>query len=226
MTLAALAAPGTTRRPPPPRPDRESSHALLMRDSAFPSHSQAGDGPSMPRSAAEPKGARHARGLDGAAPVWPPPSPRLRRAGPHGTIRQHHQKHQGFSGFYALGAKVPPACHPLQANKIKRLSHQEPTMAPSDKPLVPSKTMCRQPLSATLAAVLLSCRPTLGLPPTPLSFDLFPPTGARSAAGQQNPCAKSCHRGADFVSISKRIPMRYTPGFASADTQNPRYGPV
>ena len=43
----------------------------IPRDSAFPSHSQAGDGPSTPRSEAEPKGARHARGLDGAAPVWP-----------------------------------------------------------------------------------------------------------------------------------------------------------
>ena len=170
----------------------------------------------MPRSAAEPKGARHARGLDGTAPVWPP----------HGASHRHQQKHQRYSRLNASGAKLPPACHPLQANKIKRLSHREPTMAPSERPLVPSKTMCRQPLSATLAAVLLSCPPKVPSPPRPLSCDHLLLSAATGAAAKQNPRTKSRRRRADSASILEGIPMRFTPGFTSADTQNPRYGPV
>ena len=192
----------------------------IPRDSAFQAHSQAGDGPSMPRSAAEPTGARHARGLDGTAPVWPPPSPRLRRAGPHGTIRWHHQKYQRFSGFYALGATLPPACHPLQANKISRLRASQPTMAPSDKPLVPLKTMCRQPLSHIRVAVLLSCPPKVPPPPPPISFSNWP-RPAQPRAKNTSPERRS---RAGFTSPNTQNPRARTsiqaPGFASADRQN------
>ena len=55
----------------------------IPRDSAFQTHSQAGDGPSMPRAKRAAR-ARIARGLDGAAPVWPP----------HGASHRHQQKLQ------------------------------------------------------------------------------------------------------------------------------------
>jgi len=163
----------------------------------------------MPRSAAEPKGARHARGLDGTAPVWPP----------HGASHRHQQKHQRYSRLNASGAKLPPACHPLQANKIKRLSHREPTMAPSERPLVPSKTMCRQPLSATLAAVLLSCPPKVPMPPRPISFAHAPLAAAHRAADSAEPHQKSCGRHADSMLIQMRVPMRFTPGFDAVERQ-------
>ena len=44
----------------------------IPRDSAFQALSQAGDVPSMPRSAAKPKGAAQPCGLDGAAPRLAP----------------------------------------------------------------------------------------------------------------------------------------------------------
>ena len=159
------------------------------RDSAFQTHSQAGDGPSMPRAKRAAR-ARIARGLDGAAPVWPP----------HGASHRHQQKHQGFSGFYALGATLPPACHPLKANKIKRLSQREPTMAPSAKPVVPSKTMCRQPLSHIRVAVLLSCPPKVPMPPPPISCDHLPLTAVTGAAARQ----KTRRRSVDLVPDSRR----------------------
>jgi len=73
----------------------------IPRDSAFQTLSQAGDGRSMPRTPAlsrgKPKGARNARGLDGADPVWPLA----------GAIHRHHQKYQGFSGLNEVGATRP-----------------------------------------------------------------------------------------------------------------------
>ncbi len=164
------------------------------RDSAFQALSQAGDGPSMPRSAAEPKGARHARGLDGAAPVWPP----------RGTIHRHQQKHQRFSGLNAVGAKVPPACHPLPPNKIKRLRSRQPSVAPSQTPLVPGFSMCRQPLSHIRVAVLLSCPPKVPMPPRTISRAHLLPTDAIRAADSANPYQKTSGQRADSAPDSRR----------------------
>jgi hypothetical protein len=65
---------------------------------------------------------------------------------------------------------------------------------------VPCFSMCRQPLSATLAAVLLSCPPKVPMPPPPISCDHLPLTAVTGAAARQ----KTRRRSVDLVPDSRR----------------------
>lgn len=104
---------------------------------------------------------------------------------------------------------VPPRRHQQTPSTFNALQEERPTMAPSRPPVVPCFSMCRQRLTATLGAVLLSCRPTLVLSPRPTSFDLLLLPAAIAAAGAQKFHAKTRRRGVDHA----RIPYRFRSGF-------------